>query len=586
MKKFRYVIAALALTLAFILSSCDTTTPTPVVIVITATSQPPMTEPPAEPTAALAPVALAGPKPGEKMKWVDGSSLVYVPFSEFIMGNDDFNAPVHKVTLDEYWIYQTKVTNRMYAQCVAVGACTSPAQEIGGPVYNNPEYANHPVVGVTWDQAQAYCGWAGGQLPSEAQWEKAARGENGQPYPWGETDPACEILNYAYCNGSTSEVGAFKDGASPYGVYDMAGNVYEWVGDWYSETYYNETAPVDPTGPASGEYRVTRGSSFESYPDQVASAIRHFTVGSNHRRDIGFRCVVKEPVPYAPYCQTPAFIPTGVISANDCQLPTAELRGIYCANGDSFATVDVSPGAIYQTAEDLKCIEAIVDGQRRLTCKGPKYLESTNELTVCNPTCSSSPDLTGAEPTCDPGYTLDAANHVCNYTPVIGQVSVAGCPAGYQILDRGGQQVCAISVNANGQCPAGLYFDAQAGVCAPPNSLFDTPYGIDNPALAAQLYAGCPAGYAYSETFQCCQAVQGGTYPGCAPGTKPDKALGACSPGKIRLSGPGCIVLDVTTIRCELPVNPCTKIANETRCLQTPLCSWDEKSGCQLRNKP
>jgi hypothetical protein len=101
-------------------------------------------------------------------------------------------------------------------------------------------------------------------------------------------------------------------------------------------------------------------------------------------------------------------------------------------------------------------------------------------------------------------------------------------------LDRGGQQVCAINVNANGECPPGMYFDSQSGVCAPPNNVFDVPYGIDNPALAVQLYAGCPAGYAYSDTFQCCQAVQGGTYPGCAPGTKLDKTLGACSPGKMR----------------------------------------------------
>jgi formylglycine-generating enzyme required for sulfatase activity len=91
------------------------------------------------------------------MAWVDGSTLVYVPPSQFTMGNGGFDAPEHNVSLSDYWMYKTKVTNRMYTQCVATGSCTAPTQELGGPVYSNPEYANHPVVGVTWDQAQAYC---------------------------------------------------------------------------------------------------------------------------------------------------------------------------------------------------------------------------------------------------------------------------------------------------------------------------------------------------------------------------------------------------------------------------------------------
>ncbi len=581
MKKVRNAIFTLILTL--ILSSC--VAPTPMVIVVTATPLPPTETPAAAPTATLAPIALAGAQRGATMKWIDGSALAYVPFSEFMMGNEDSNAPAHKVTLDGYWIYATKVTNRMFAQCVAVGACTPPAQELGGAVYGNPEYANHPVVGVTWDQSQAYCSWAQGQLPSEAQWEKAARGENGNLYPWGNADPACNLLNFAYCNGSTSEVTAFKDGASPYGLYDMAGNVFEWTNDWYSETYYKESAIVNPTGPESGDYRVIRGSSFESYPDQIASAIRHFNAGANHRRDIGFRCVVPDPKPVAPFCQTAAFIPSGVISSNNCQLPQSEVAGIYCSAGDSFATVNLPNGAVYETSAKLNCTEAVVDGQRRLTCVGPKYQESTNTVTVCNPSCSNSPDATGATPTCASGYTLDAAHSVCNYTPILGQAGAAGCPAGYKTLERGGQQTCVIDVDANGQCPAGLYLDSLANVCVSPNGLVETPYGIDNPALASQLYAGCAAGYSYSDTFQCCQALTGGTYPGCVPGTKFDPALGACSPGKARLSGPGCVALDVTTIKCSEPKDICSPIQSEAHCIQTPQCKWDEKVGCVFRNK-
>jgi hypothetical protein len=140
-----------------------------------------------------------------------------------------------------------------------------------------------------------------------------------------------------------------------------------------------------------------------------------------------------------------------------------------------------------------------------------------------------------------------------------------------------------ISTDANGQCPAATYLDTLSGVCVSPNGLVETPYGIDNPALASQLYAGCAAGYTYSDTFQCCQAATGGTYPGCTPGTKFDPALGACSPGKIRLSGPGCVTLDVTTIQCSDPVDICKRIENETRCITTPQCQWDEKTGCHLR---
>jgi formylglycine-generating enzyme required for sulfatase activity len=144
----------------------------------------------------------------------------------------------------------------MYQQCVVVGSCLEPTQEIGGPVYSNPEYANHPVVGVTWDQAQGYCAWALGRLPTEAEWEKGARGLVGNVYPWGADVPACDLLNFAYCSGRTSEVDAFLQGASVYGLYDRAGNVFEWVGDWYDETYYQNSPLVNPTGADSGQYRV------------------------------------------------------------------------------------------------------------------------------------------------------------------------------------------------------------------------------------------------------------------------------------------------------------------------------------------
>ena len=591
MKNVRYVIFVYGLILIFLLSACGT--PTPVVIVVTATPLPPteaqVAEPSPSPAPTLVPVALSGPQSGTTMKWIDGSTLVYVPPSEFTMGNGDFNAPVHKVTLDGFWIYQTKVTNRMFAQCVAVGACSTPTQELGGPVYSNPEYANYPVVGVTWDQSQAYCTWSQGQLPTEAQWEKAARGTAGNTYPWGNDKPACDLLNLGYCAGTTSEVNAFSSGVSPYGLFDMAGNVFEWVSDWYGETYYKDAPTVNPTGPESGQYRSIRGSSFESDLTQAESAIRHFGAQVYHHYDLGFRCAVAQPKLFAPYCQLAAFVPTGVIVSNGCELPVTKVAGQYCSAGSSFATVNLPPDAAYEASKNLKCEEAVVDGQRVLTCLGPKEKETTNEITVCNPTCSNSPDVTGAVPTCDPGYTLDKSTGQCNYSPIIGQVGVAGCPVGYVLADRGGQKSCVIGKDANGQCPGGLYFDNLAGSCVPPTGLVQAPIGIDDPTLASQSYSGCATGFTYSDTFQCCQAVSGGTYPGCSPGSTFNKDLGACSPGKIRLAGPGCVTLDVTTLKCSQSVDTCSPITNETRCIHNPFCQWkesgrnDPNGGCVIR---
>jgi hypothetical protein len=347
---------------------------------------------------------------------------------------------------------------------------------------------------------------------------------------------------------------------------------------------YNDAPAANPNGPESGQYRSVRGSSFETDFDQVESAVRHYLNPSNHRRDTGFRCAVTQPKTFAPYCQLAAYIPTGVIVSNGCQLPVTEVAGQYCAAGKSFATINLPADAVYEAGKDLKCEEAVVDGQRILTCAGPEAKEATNEVTVCNPTCSNSPDITGAVPTCDPGYTLDSAASSCNYSPIIGQVGVAGCPAGYVLEDRGGQQSCVIGTNANGLCPGGLYFDDLAGKCVPPTGLVEAPYGIDNPSLAVQSYSGCAAGFSYSETFQCCQAVSGGTYPGCSPGSTFNKDLGACSPGDIRLAGPGCVTLDVTTLQCSQPVDTCSPIINETRCINNPFCRWNEDAGtCDIR---
>ncbi|MCE9645085.1 MAG: formylglycine-generating enzyme family protein [Chloroflexi bacterium] len=589
MKNARIVSFASAFMLAvLLLTACSAATPTPLVIVVTATPLPPTQAPLVEPTStqAFAPVSLAGPQSGAKMKWIDGSTLLYVPQSEFEMGYG-YNAPIHSVSLDAYWIQQTKVTNRMFAQCVAVGSCTPPTQEVGGPVYSNPEFASHPVVGVTWDQAQAYCAWTQGSLPSEAQWEKAARGLGGNTYPWGNDEPACDLLNFGFCSGRTSEVTAFLSGASPFGLLDMAGNVFEWAADWYSDTYYNEAPALNPTGPAFGEDRVIRGSSFETNADQLPSAVRHFGPQTYHSRDLGFRCVVPNPQPVAPYCQLSALVPTGAPDVNGCELPAAQVTAQYCSGKQSYAHLDIPEGAVYDVGKNLNCEEVVVEGQRRLVCTGPQTQETTTEITVCNPACSGSPDVTGAKPSCGPGYTLDPATGACNYTPILPQVNVAGCPVGYSVLNNGGQQTCVLALDANGQCSAGLYFDSLAGMCVPANGAAQTPYGIDNPGLASQTFAGCAAGYTYSDTFQCCQAATADKYPGCPPGTSFNTDLGACSVGEVKLSGPGCVTVDVTTLQCDKPVDVCFRIVTEVACIRNAYaCTWIESQGkCQMKTK-
>ena len=558
-------------------------TPTPV----PPTPAPPPTDVPPSPTPTLIPIALAGPAGGDRMRWVDGSTLVYVPPGEFRMGSGAGDAPEIAVTLDSYWITQTKITNSMYAQCVELEKCTPPTQEIGGPVYSNPDYVNHPVVGVTWVQAQAYCSWAEGRLPTEAEWEKAARGAAGNTYPWGTADPECELLNFGSCLGHTSEVTNYLDGASAYGLLDMAGNAFEWVGDWYGETYYSESPLTNPTGPETGEFRVVRGSSFESNAKQAESAIRHFGSTMYHSRDTGFRCVVVQPKALAPYCQLPAYLAVGEVSGGGgCELPTAAFRGQYCGNNYGYVTVDLPEGAIYQAPErDFKCTDAVVDGERRLTCEGPRGREVTDEITVCNPTCSASPDVSGAPPTCDAGYTLAAGTGACNYAPIVPDPGVAGCPAGYLSIDRGGQKTCVVGPNADGICPPGLYLDSLYGACVPPNGQADAPYGLDKPELAGTLFEGCPSGYTYDAGFQCCQADSGGAYPGCAPGSAFDAELGACSPGGVKLSGPGCVTLSVTIPDCGVPADVCKRIKSEAHCIQAAYaCRWiEEESLCVLK---
>jgi formylglycine-generating enzyme required for sulfatase activity len=257
------------------------------------------------PTKTPLPTTTFTPTPGVGSTWTrpaDSMVMVYVPEGDFTMGsnNNDDEKPIHLVYLDAFWIDQMEITNKMYAVCVAAGKCDPPINNSSythSNYYDNSEYDDFPVIYVSWNDATAYCAWAGGsdytvRLPTEAEWEKAARGTDGRIYPWGEGID-CQKANYnGSCVGDTSRVGSYEIGKSPYGVYDMAGNVWEWVADWYGGTYYStlQDGIRNPTGPTLGDYRALRGGAWLQIDNIARSAHRGFTIPTDSGNDLGFRC--------------------------------------------------------------------------------------------------------------------------------------------------------------------------------------------------------------------------------------------------------------------------------------------------------
>jgi eukaryotic-like serine/threonine-protein kinase len=225
----------------------------------------------------------------------DVMTMVYVPAGTFQMGSHheaalDNEKPQHPVALAAFWIDQTEVTNAQYKRCVAAGACTESSYN-DNSTFNG---ANYPVVGVSWFDAVNYCAWAGGRLPTEAEWEYTARGPEGFIYPWGnEFDKSRENsggLGDGYVQ--TAPVGKFPEGASWVGALDMAGNVWEWVNDWYAGDYYIHSPIEDPAGPENGETRVLRGGSWNNLSDgeRERTSVRYGSNPGNKTNNIGFRC--------------------------------------------------------------------------------------------------------------------------------------------------------------------------------------------------------------------------------------------------------------------------------------------------------
>lgn len=258
------------------------------------------------------PMAVApseGPSLGDtRERPADGAAMAYVPGGEFRIGQKaSLQDRVHTVELDSFWIDRTEVTNDQFRLCVDAGACRPPTRcAWGEPTYADPSKADHPVICVTWQAASDYCRWAGGRLPTEAQWEVAARGPQAPIYPWGD-DLDGAPLNACDVNcphedqrvkedddgyGRTAPVGSYPGGASWCGALDMAGNVWEWVADWHAP--YPLTRQTNPTGPESGTERVIRGGSWYENDDYgfLRADNRHPFNPRDYNHLIGFRCAM------------------------------------------------------------------------------------------------------------------------------------------------------------------------------------------------------------------------------------------------------------------------------------------------------
>ena len=283
-------------------SPTDTVTPIPSETATTIPTISPSPEPTLTPSPTPYPTRIIDDQ---------GAVMVLVPAGQFLMGSDSWSGsekPVHQVYLDSFYIDQFEVSysdfveflNQVGNQIEGVAGKAHWVEEDDPDlrihrVDNNwqadPGLENHPMNEVTWFGARAFCEWRGARLPSEAEWEKAARGTDGRTYPWGEMEPTCEMANFAGCYYDSVPVDSYPDWVSPYGLYNMAGNVHEWTNDWYGEDYYANSPTDNPTGPESGDYKVFRGASWFNGNYQTRTTYRYPKLPVLTYKANGFRCV-------------------------------------------------------------------------------------------------------------------------------------------------------------------------------------------------------------------------------------------------------------------------------------------------------
>lgn len=494
-----------------------------------------VTEPPAVVTdiptateAALVTINLAGPpmELGSKYKYVDGSILIAVPGGEFIMGYNASDNPIHNVTLSDFWIYSTKVTNQQYTLCVQAGKCTPP-DPLNNPDFEDHRFGNFPVTAVNHTQAAEYCSYVHGRLPSEAEWEKTARGPEGNLFPWGDEAPVCDLLNFKFCEGKTTAVNDYTNGISYYGAFDMSGNAREWVADWYSPTYYSEAPVVDPLGPTLGEKRSVRGSSFQDSADPSISAHRFSLVPTENLNDLGFRCVVEDPTYFAPMCEQLGYIGTGPLGepanctpdircndVNISQAPNCTGKPYYIpytivtfslsdTPPDAW-TYDV-PGCSSPVAGELNKFQCDLPGPYTASAEG-SCVDMTSCVSDCpanyarvKDTCVWDGSKTGGT-ACFGSATYDPLNSCCSAAPD-SVLSFELCPPGFYRFG----DACVIFAGVIDSELQAVLFDTQN--CHPP--VRTTPKPNDDPgggcSTPPQVCGGPNNPYlAWDSTLCCC----------------------------------------------------------------------------------
>jgi formylglycine-generating enzyme required for sulfatase activity len=408
-----------------------------------------------EPPTEIVLVPTAGPsmEVGSTYAYVDGGILVAVPAGEFIMGGDGPENPAHRVTLRDFWIYSTKVTNQQYKFCEDLGQCTTPDQT-NNPAYRDRIRANDPVVGVTYHQAAAYCSFVRGRLPTEAEWEKSARGPDGNRYPWGNSEPNCDLLNFNNCVGGITSVVSYPKGASVYGALEMAGNVLEWVQDWYDPNYYSISPAENPLGPESGTMRTVRSSTHLSTADQAALTNRYPNTPENQRTDLGFRCVVEDPTYFAPFCESALLYRSNVSDAPQASEACPALnidQAPYCVQTSPVTDITFS-GPPDATIDSGSC--APTGDPNRFTCSQPGAIVSIRancqENLPGNPSCPSGFSqqnnacvADGGGGQCLTGWNYDSSRQCC--------------------ISGGGPN----SISITSICPVGTFFAVNQNACLP-----------------------------------------------------------------------------------------------------------------------
>ncbi len=443
------------------------------------------------------------------------------------------------------------MTNFEFAQCVEAGVCTSPSLRDSGPTnhFGNPTYDDHPVVGVNWYQAFDYCEWVGGRLPTEAEWEKAARGDMAYIYPWGFDTPTCDRTNMNGCAdiNDTKPVASYPLGISPYGLYDMAGNVREWTADWYQPDIYLAAAYYHPAGASEGDGKVVRGGGFNDFEENLRTTARLALSPDQDFDDVGFRCVPTTRS-YSPICE-----PTFPTLCYDPRTPPPDEpcvpgEGVPGEEGLTFLGYGCPMNAVVNFQVNTNGggndgYNATVDGvpfdcqpssagEDVVNCVGPETpMGTTVEIVVCAPggtpvtATASLPEagimpvkftttgeitlMAATTPNCPDGYILDENTGAC-----VRDETKPECPDGWS-YNREIQQC--VPDDPEEDCPEGTTYSANLEGCQPDDE--ECPEGFYLAALRVcepdeNRKDDCPPGYYFNYEIGCCEPIPPDNY-GC-----------------------------------------------------------------------